>query len=150
MVATLTDTSRDTWLQELLSTPASEYGFYDLRAELITNPPTEDELTALLAFVSTWNTGIRRVAPIEWLWRVSRGEACPELALCNAIDPEGFFHPPLDPDDAYRTYEDGPSGVWTSDDDYVEQLVRDEVYIGQQISIDEWMATTREGGHDDV
>ncbi len=28
MVATLTDTSRNTWLKEILSTQASEYGFW--------------------------------------------------------------------------------------------------------------------------
>jgi hypothetical protein len=154
MVTPTTDTPRDEWLERLLSTPASSEGFVTIRAALIASPPTEGELAALREALATWSPRVGRFAPIEWLWHASRGDGCPELALCNAVDPDWFFEAPAEHEheryDVHDAFEGVHHETWAEEEAYVDQLMRDEAYIDQQLSIDASAASSREGGPDHV
>jgi hypothetical protein len=154
MAATRTDTTRDEWLTRLLSTPASCEGFATIRAALIASPPTAGELAALREVLATWSPRVGRFAPIEWLWRASRGEACPELSLCNAVDPDWLVDAPAEYEHERYEFHDAFEGVdhetSAEEEAYIDRLMRDEAYIDQQLSIDASAASSREGGPDHV
>ena len=64
----------------------TEYTFNALAHKLGNGDVSEDILTFVEGYLSTWPTNIKRTAPYEWVSRTCRGWKAPALRLANCIE----------------------------------------------------------------